>query len=287
MSRSDAHAVAAMTSANPCRQDGCAGVQPNSRRALRFEPARFVVIIATMCSPAASRASQRGMRRGGLRDDHPCERGQPFANGSWVVVDNVVKAGRAFFDSESGRRSRVVDVQERPPAIRVADQRRAAAAQEINHRAVEKSGAWSVEGAVAQHETVERRRPRDRALEMADRVQRVAEFSRRRRVQGVLLRLDRPSGPRERPAAKALRDEAARLGLPRRREQVIQALRPQAIGRGERPIEMRKVACAADCGHFVNDDLGAGVERRLAQPRRVKRDDDDGRGACARQRLGL
>jgi len=75
---------------------------------------------------------------------------------------------------------------------------------------------------------------------MTDRLERVAKFSRRRRVQGILFRLDRPSGPRVGPAAKALRDEAARLGLSRRREQVIQALRPQAIGRGERPIEMRE-----------------------------------------------
>jgi len=66
---------------------------------------------------------------------------QPFANGSGIVVDDVVKTGRAFFDSESGRLSRVIDVQERPPAVRLADQRRAAAAQEINHRAVEESGA--------------------------------------------------------------------------------------------------------------------------------------------------
>jgi hypothetical protein len=79
--------------------------------------------MTTRCSPAASRSSQRGLRLGGFCAEHSSERGHPFADGSGIVVDDVVEARRAFFDRDRRALRRVVNAQERPPAAAVSDPR--------------------------------------------------------------------------------------------------------------------------------------------------------------------
>ncbi len=53
-------------SQKPCRQLGHAGCQPSSRFARAFDEPRIWVIQETATSPAASRPSHTGTRRGGL-----------------------------------------------------------------------------------------------------------------------------------------------------------------------------------------------------------------------------
>ena len=50
----------------PCRQLGHAGCQPSSRFAHAFDDPRICVIMETLTSPAASRPSHTGTRRGGF-----------------------------------------------------------------------------------------------------------------------------------------------------------------------------------------------------------------------------
>jgi hypothetical protein len=73
---------------------------------LRFEAARFSVIIATGWWPSALRAETRR-----LCAQHRGERRQPFANQSGLIVDDVVDWG-AGLNSERRRRGRVIEMQE-------------------------------------------------------------------------------------------------------------------------------------------------------------------------------
>ena len=118
-----------------------------------------------------------------------------------------------------------------------------------------------------------------------DRGQRITELARRRRIERVLFRLDRTAHSGKRPAAEALRNEAARSAFAGRREEIVDPVGPEPVGRGEAAVEMGEIARVADCGHLVNDDLGPGVEQGRAHGREVEGVDDGRRGARPTQRL--
>ena len=73
---------------------------------------------------------------------------------------------------------------------------------------------------------------------MLDRCQGIPELARRRRIERVLFRLDRTPYSGKRPAAEALRDEASRSRLAGRREEVVDPVSPEPVGRDEGAVEM-------------------------------------------------
>jgi hypothetical protein len=73
---------------------------------------------------------------------------------------------------------------------------------------------------------------------MLDRCERIPELARRRWVKRVLFRLDRTPNSGKRPAAEALRDEASRSRLAGRREEVVDPVSPEPVGRDEGAVEM-------------------------------------------------
>ena len=73
---------------------------------------------------------------------------------------------------------------------------------------------------------------------MLDRRQRTPELARRRRIESVLFCLDRTAHSGKRPAAEALRNEAARSAFAGRREEVVDPVGPEPVGRDEGAVEM-------------------------------------------------
>src|SRR6266487_5030406 len=109
---------------------------------------------------------------------------QPDGDGCRLVVDDVVDAWCAVLDSGDGRGRRVVDVDERPDATAVADDRELALAHEVGEVTVEgEAGAWSVEVGVAKDNPFHALGSQDGVFEVADRLQRLALVRRRVRVE--------------------------------------------------------------------------------------------------------
>ncbi len=86
----------------------------------------------------------------------------------------------------------------------------------------------AVERAVAQHDPLRPPRTENRLLEVTDRGHRLAELARGRRVQRVLLGLDRPAGARVRAIGRfpCATNRCTPYRLPGR-EQMVGPLGPQ------------------------------------------------------------
>ena len=96
-------------------------------------------------------------------------------------------------------------------------------------------------------------RREDRILDVADRGDGLAHLLGRVRTERVLLRLHRPARAlvgRE----EALGDEPLHPDGLTRREQVVRALRPKAVGRRERAVEVSQVH-GSDGGQLVDDHV--------------------------------
>src|ERR687897_1155161 len=82
---------------------------------------------------------------------------QPLPHGRGVVVDNVVDTRLAVLDRGGGRRRGVFDVDERPDATTVPDDREPTLADRRRHHRIRSQadrGPRTVEAAVAQRETL-------------------------------------------------------------------------------------------------------------------------------------
>jgi hypothetical protein len=109
----------------------------------------------------------------------------------------------AVLDRRHRRLRRVRDVNERPHAATVADQRKLAPAHELELLLARRQrGARPIERAVAQHDPLRPPRAEDRLLEMADCGQRLAHLPHGRRIERVLLALHRPAAARVRAIAR-------------------------------------------------------------------------------------
>jgi hypothetical protein len=234
---------------------------------LAFEAPRISVIIVATLSPATTRASQRGRRRGGFA---------PAAAAS---------AGRAALERGERRRGRVVDVDERPDAAAVADDREAALADQLDLVAARcQAGARPVEAAVAQRDAAGLR---DGLLEAADRRERLAHRRHGVGVERVVLRLDRSPGAGVRPAGERLGDEAARAGLARAGEQVVGALRAEAVGEREGAVEVAQAGQVAERGELMDDRVGPRGGDRGDDRVAVQAVGDHRLGARGAQHVGL
>jgi hypothetical protein len=116
---------------------------------------------------------------------------------------------------------------------------------------------------------------------MPDRIERIAEFTRRIGIERLLFRFHWISRSRIGPAAKALRNHSTRPGLPRRGEKMVEALRPQAVGHCERTVKMGEIAGVGERRHLVNDDLRPGLEDEPAHEWTVESVGDQSRRACS------
>src|SRR5207248_4441619 len=135
------------------------------------------------------------------------------------------------------------DMDERPYAGAVADDREPALAHLRDDVAVGgDAGARSVEVPVAKRDALDARRPEHRALDVADRLERLHLVGRRARVERIFLGFQAGAGPLVVPVAVALRDEAARPGGPGPLEQVVGALGAQPVGERELPVEVLEAA---------------------------------------------
>ena len=89
-----------------------------------------------------------------LGTDDIRKRGQPIPDLGGIIVHNVVDAsGLAVFESLNGRCRGVIDVNKRPPARAIANQRRSSIADLCEHSALKHAGAGPVEGSVTQYDT--------------------------------------------------------------------------------------------------------------------------------------
>ena len=213
------------------------------------------------------------------------ERGEPDADRRGLVVGDVVDAGRAALDRRHGRRGGVVDVDERPDAGAVADDREAALADQLELLAVgAEAGAGAVEAAVAERDPLDPLGSRDELLAALDRVQRRAHRRHGVGVERVGLGLDRAAAADGGPAGERLRHDPAGARRERRGEQVLGALGPQPVRGRERAVEVARELEVAERGELVDDDvrprLGDGREHRVA----VERVGDHGGRAGRAQR---
>jgi hypothetical protein len=121
---------------------------------------------------------------------------------------------------------------------------------------------------------------------VADRVERRAQRVRRIGVECVLLALDRPIGAGERPAGVALGDDALHADRAPSRQEVIGALRAQAVGQREAAIDVAEVD-PLERGELVDDHLGLGLGDRMRDRVGVERVGHDGPGAEHAQQVLL
>jgi hypothetical protein len=121
-----------------------------------------------------------------------------------------------------------------------------------------------------------------------NRCERRAHRRHRRRIEGIVLRLDgRPGFAGVRPAREALRDEAADAGLARAGEQRVGALRPEPVRLREAAVEVLEVAQAAERGRLVDDRVRPGGDDGIAHRGRVEQVEHDRLGALLAQARGL
>jgi hypothetical protein len=173
-------------------------------------------------------------------------------------------------------------VHERPHPRPVAADGEAPLAQHLDVlAALLERRAGPVEPAVAQHDPAALR---DRRLEVADRLQRLARVGRRLAVERVVLGLDRPALPGGRPAGEALPDEPRVAGG---RDQVVGPLGAEPVGRGERLVEAAAELEPGERGELVHDDVGPRGGHGLAYGGRVERVEDDGLGAERPHDVGI
>src|SRR5690348_12359844 len=82
---------------------------------------------------------------GRLRAEHCRERRQPLPHRGRLVIDDVVDAWCRLLYRDRTSSGRVVDVQKRPPAIGIADQRHAPTPKLIDKPPVEQPGIGAIE----------------------------------------------------------------------------------------------------------------------------------------------
>ena len=174
------------------------------------------VSITTMCSPAKRRVSHVGKRARRLGAQRVGQHRQELAHRRGLVVDHVVEAGLAALDRGHGGRGGVVDVDQRPHAPAVADDRELALEHRLGLGAV--GGRSRCRGRRSRRSGARSRRPRSprssRCL-MAARMSRIAGGGSS--SSGRVLVLDRAALAREGPAGEALRHHPRADGLPRPR----------------------------------------------------------------------
>ena len=169
-----------------------------------------------------------------------------------------------------------------------ADDREAALADQLDLLAAGRhAGARAVEAAVAQDDAVEVRRPEHERLHLPHRVERRAHRRDGVRVQPVVLRLGLRAGARRRPAGVGLHQQPPGAGGPRAGEQVLGALDAQAVGVGERAVEVAQVREPGERGELVDDGVGPRGGHRGDDRVAVEAVRDDGLGAGRAQGRGL
>jgi hypothetical protein len=181
------------------------------------------------------------------------QRRQPLRDRCGVIVDHVVDAAAAVLDRRDGRIRGVRDMDERPHAAAVADERELALAHQLELLLARcQRCARPVEGAVAQHDSLRPLRSEHRGLEMANRGQRVAHVARGCRVEWVVFVLHRPAGAHVRAEARdPLCHEPFDPDRLPGREQVVGRLGPQAVGRRSRALGVPRDPCQR--GQLVHD----------------------------------
>ena len=257
---------------NPSRQLEGAGRHPSSRLALAFDAPRTSVIITTPASPATSRPINRRDPHRPLGTELLGQRRQPHGNRGGIIVDHVVGATIAVRNRRHGCLRRVGDMDERPHAATVPDQRELALADQLEllppgrHRR-----ARAVEDAVAQHDPIRPLRPQHSLLEVTHGGQGLAHLTRGRRVKRVLLALDRPAGARVRTVATdPLGHE---LPYPNRLsggQEMIGRLGTQTVGQREIAIKVAHVD-RTDRRQLMDDHLRARPRHGLGDLIGIKR----------------
>src|SRR5918996_1702850 len=119
-----------------------------------------------------------------LAAKHPRQGWQPLGDRGGIIVDDVVHTPTTVLDRRDRRLRGVGDVDERPHAAAVADQREPTLAKPFIHAC-----AGPVEGSVAQHDALGPPRIENCLLEMGDRGRCLALAAWWRRVERVLLAL--------------------------------------------------------------------------------------------------
>src|SRR5918999_130260 len=132
-----------------------------------------------------------------LAAKHVCQDRQPLGHWGGIIVDDVVDTATAVLDRRHRRLRGVGDVDKRPYAATVTDQRKPALADHlIDITAGRHVCAWPVESAVTQHDTLGPPRLQDRLLEVSERGPACANFAGGGGVGWSPLALPGPAGAR-------------------------------------------------------------------------------------------
>src|SRR5271170_1634902 len=148
-------------------------------------------------------------------------RAEPFAHWGRFIVHDIVDAGLSALERYRGCLGCIVDVQERPPCITVADQRHAASTDLFDERGIEHASVRAIERAIAQHYAFDTLGRGDDVFQIFDRIERAAKLPRRIGIERIVLRFHVTADTRIWPATKALRHHSPNPELPRRRQQMI------------------------------------------------------------------
>src|SRR5262245_66344156 len=144
-------------------------------------------------------------------------------------------------------------MQKRPPAITTADHWCAPMPDLLEHWAVKQTSIFPVEGAVAQHDAFGRARLGNASFEIPDGSERARKFRGRVGVERISFRFYRATDAGIGPAAKALGKEALDAGLSRCRQQMVGALSPQSIARGEGTVECEQFGGCLQIGYLQQE----------------------------------
>jgi hypothetical protein len=166
------------------------------------------------------------------------------------------------------------------------DQRHMAAANMFRHRVIEQARVAAVKRAVAQDHACGFDGGGDDILEITDRIECVAKFLRRIRIEWMGLGFDRAAHARIRPAAEALRHEKLNLRIARSGEQIVRRFGPQTIGVCKGAIEGPHIH-RSQIGHLVDHDIRPGQSHGRVDRPGIQGIDHEGLGAKAANGLDL
>src|SRR5215208_5117939 len=192
----------------------------------------------------------------------PREGRQPLGDRRGIVVDYVVDTATAVLYCRHRRLRGVGDVDERPHAAAVADQREPALADHlIEITAGRHVCAWPVETAVTQHDALGPPRIEDCLLEMKDRGSCFALLAWGRQVERGPFALHRSAGARVQGVV-ALRHEPPHPHRLSGREQVIRPRAAQAVGHCDAALEATH-APPCKCSQLMDEHVRLRLAHRF------------------------
>ena len=215
-----------------------------------------------------------------LGPDELRQEGQPIANLRRLVVDDVVDGSRPpTLHGQGSRVRRILDVDERPPALAAADHGGVPLSDLVDEQAIEETRIDSVKRAIAKDYSLKVRPSRHKVFKIPDSLERATKLSWWMWIECISLRFYRRSLAGVGPATVALCNNALDRCFTRGSKQMVKAWGAKAVAGRKHLIELAQIRRAAEVRHLVNDHVGPDGPNDLAHLGSIESIDNGGLAA--------